>query len=875
MSRRVDARRQIDRELETHVAMLVEELMRQGMDEPAARREAARRFGQFAPIADECETIHERRVRRASWRQGLAAFAGDLRQAARVVIKTPALTFVIATTLMLGIGATTAIYSVVDQVLLRPLDYPTPERLVAISDEQGGESPTPLSFSEFTALRTDAGQTFDEIGAFFSSGLTLTNAGEPRVLRGVRLSAGIPRLLGVQPILGRLLTDADDRIGGDRTIMLSEQCWKDVFGADPKVVGRTLTLEGLPFTVVGIYPSDPSTRLPNELASDRQSDYWQPLRLDATNAPSDLHFMSAIGRLRPGVDISQARTRLTAIDARLKAVAGTTHHAALESLSDRVLGPVRRLLVVFLLAVGLVLAIACANVAGLLLAHGAVRERELAARSAIGATGRRVASQLLAESSLRALIGGVLGAGLAYVVVGVLRQSTSTHLPRLADVHVDARILAFTFGLSIVTGLLCGLVPALRATRVDLAHVLRDGGRGATTGLGHDRFRRSLVATEIALSFALLVGTALLLRSFQQLMATNKGFDSDRLVSASLSLPYSRYPDASRRVAAYDEILMRIRALPGVQAAALTTNLPIEGGTNGGVRVEGKTFPSDQDAVAEKRVVSDGYFETIGARFVAGRSFTHGDAAGAMPAVIINATFARRLLDGATAIGRRVDFNWDTEGFQTVVGVVADIKEQALTESRPAPAIYIPIAQRPISSAFLVVRTSGDPSSLLASIRRAVVSVDPSLPLSNIRTIDTILRTGVSAQRLGMSLLGAFSLVAVVLAAIGLYGVISYSVVQRTQELGVRAALGATRAGIVTLILGQSGGVVAIGLAAGAVLARFGAGLLAAQLFGVTPGSVGIYVVVAATLAVVALAASAVPAARASRIEPLAALRAE
>jgi predicted permease len=855
--------------------MLVESLIERGHDPDAARREAFERFGSFESVAVECDVINQRRLRRLDRRHAMGAFLVDLRQAWRSVIKTPTLSLVIALTLMVGIGATTSIFSVVDQVLLRPLSYPSADRLVAITDDQGSDAPTPVSFPEFNALSTLARQTFDDVGVYFWTTLTLTNAGEPRVLHGARVSAGIPRLLGARPLLGRAFTDADDKPVGERTIMLSEQCWRSVFNADRNVVGRVLTLNGLPYTVVGVYPSSATSRLPNELATGRNSDYWQGLRLDAARAPSTTHFMSAIGRLHGDISIAAASARLASSSRVLQESSGTTHRPVLQSLTERIVGPVRSLLATFLCAVALMLSIACANVAALLLARGAARQRELAVRAAIGASAQRIAAQILTESCLRALAGGMLGVGLAYVVVGTLRRSASIQLPRMSDVHVDLRVLLFTFALAIAVGVVCGVIPALRAGRVDLAAALRDGSRGLTASLGRDRFRRGLVVVEIALSFALLVGTALLGRTVQQLLATNKGFNPDRLISASVTLPSTRYPDDPRRLGAFAEILKSVRAIPGIEAASLSSSLPVEGGTDGGVIIEGKVFANEQEAVAEKRIVSDGYFETVGAKMVSGRAFTTSDAAGGPLTAIVNATFARRLLDGGEAIGHRVDFNWETKGMQTVVGVAPDIKEGPLSDTRAVPAIYVPIAQRPTPSVYLIVRTAGQPSSMIPAIRRALLRVDPNLPLSDVRTMDDLLRGGIATQRLGAALLSAFSSVALLLAAVGLYGVTNYAVVQRTQELGVRAALGATRPELVSLVMRQGARFVLPGVLLGVVVGRLGANLLASQLFGVSPGAAVVYALVAALLAAVAGVATLIPALRAARTDPLVALRAE
>ena len=864
------SRRAIERELLFHLEMIVEDLVAQGLPRREAEAEARRRFGDPEAAARDCYTIDQRRHRRRGRMEHMWTLVDDLRQAARAVRKSPMLTVIVSVTLMLGLGATTAMFSLVDQVLVRPLPYPSPGELVAIRD---GEADNPLSFPEYLALKSAGTAAFSDVGTWWATTLTLTNAGEPQVLKGNRLSASLPRMLGVKPILGRMFDDADDLPGGERVLMLSEDCWRRVFGGDPRIIGRVLTLEGLPFTVVGVFPSSAGAMLPDELRSGRQSDYWQALRLTEKSAPAGLNFLSVVGRTR-ALTPSALQAELKDIAPRFQALSGPTHIPVARPLPDQVLGSARGLLALFLGAVSLVLLIACANVAGLLLARAAARQRELAVRAAIGASRIRIAAQLLTESVLRSLIGGALGVALAFGIIAVLRGSSAVQLPRLAEVHVDPTVLAFAVLLAVLTGLLCGAIPALRASQINLTDALRDGGRGTVGGLGRDRFRRALVISEVALSFTLLVGAGLLLQSFRHLLDVPMGFNPDRVITAEIDLPYTRYPDSSRVVAAYAEMLTTIRAIPGVQAAAFTSSLPVEGGTNGGVGIEGKTFPPDARPGAQKRIVSAGYFEALGATLAAGRYFDATDVMGAPPVAVVNTAFVKRWLDDRYAVGRRVDFAWDTQGLQTIVGVIADIREGPLDQAAE-PAIYVPLSQRPSSSMYLVVRSAGEPGSLVQALRRALLSVDPLLPLSNVRLARDIVTSSASTQRLGMWLLTAFSLIAVTLAAVGLYGVVSYSVVQRTSEFGVRAALGATRGRIMALVLRQGVTLVGLGFVLGAIGGRSGAALLTAQLFGVTPGSPALYLSVAAVLVVVTLLAMIVPAIRAGRSDPLAALRAE
>jgi predicted permease len=861
----------VARELRVHVDMLIEDLIAGGMTRAEAEAEAARRFGNVDPVARECTTISRRARRRTQRSDSMRGLYDDARQAVRSLRQAPLLTIIISLTLMIGIGATTTIFSIVDQVLLRPLAYAAPERLLMIRDDV--DSDNPLSFPEYSALKQVSGGTFSDVGAWFASTLTLTGVDEPVVLKGDRLSASVPRMLGVRPILGRTFADADDNPAGDRLLMLSEASWRRLFNADPAIVGRVLTLEGLPFTVIGVYPSDATTLLPDEIASGRRSDYWQSLRLDNAGAPADLHFMSVIARLSPGLPASEANARLHALAGRLHSLTGGPHTPTATSLSERVIGPAKPMVELFAAAVLLVLLIACANVAGLLIARAAARQRELAVRSAIGASGGRIASQLIIESVLRSLIGGALGIAFAYALLATLRATTVLQLPRMRELHVDTRLLAFAVLLSLAVGLVCGVVPALRARRIEVASALREGGRGAHTSLGADAFRRALVVFEISLSFSLLVSAGLLLESFQRLLHVDKGFDPEHVVSAALNLPGTRYPDDVRQLAFYRDALARVRAIPGVSAAALTSGLPIEAGTNGGVGIEGRTFAPNEKPLAEKRIVSVGYFETLGAKTLTGRSFEARDAGG--PAsVIVNATFVKKYLGGGPAVGRRVDFSWDTHGLQTIVGVVDDVREGPLDES-PHPAIYIPLAQRPSSSMYLVVRTAMEPTSLVPAMRAAVLSADARMPLSDVRLLTDVIEGGASLQRTGSWLLGAFSILALALATIGLYGVISYAVLQRMREFGVRSALGASRGELLRLVADQAARFVVIGLAIGAVIARGGAALLRAQLFGVSATSPAVYVVVALVLSATAALAVIAPAIRASRADPLVALRAE
>jgi predicted permease len=519
-----------------------------------------------------------------------------------------------------------------------------------------------------------------------------------------------------------------------------------------------------------------------------------------------------------------------------------------------------------------VLLIACANVANLLLARAAVRRREIAIRAALGAARGRLVRQLLAESLLLALLGGAAGVLVAWAGVAGLRALGPGSVPRLAETTVDARILGFALVLSLCTGLLFGLLPALRASRADLGEVMKEGARG--TAGGRERLRGALIVAEVALSFALLIGAGLLFRSLERLLAVDKGFDAERVLSSYLLLPYSSYPEGHQQAAFFREVRERARALPGVQTAALVTDIPLAGGTNGGIGIEGREYPPGKEPFAEKRIASPGYFEALRIRILAGRVFNERDIAGAPAVVVVNQAFAQSYFPGESAVGKRVDFRWGTSGMQEIVGVVGDVREQALHQ--PArPAIYIPFGQRPAEWAYLLVRTAGDPLGIVPSLRREVAALDRNLPVAEVRTLEDVVAAGLAARRLAMALFGVFSGLSLVLAALGLYAVISYMVVQRRQEIGIRMALGARTEQVVRSVLSQGLALIAAGVIVGAVAALWLGRFLAGLIFGVGTTDPATFAGVALLLVMAALVASLVPALRATQLDPASVLRSE
>ena len=867
----------LDDEFRFHLETEIEELVASGLSPERARAAALERFGSVEAFRAECAAADARRrarERRADWwdtvrqdvRHTWRAFRRDRRFLATALL-----------TLTIGIGATTTIFSAVYAALLRPLPYPEPARLVFVSDQR--DAATPMSYPEVEDWAAQ-GDVFAELAAYFTTSLVLAGAGDPEVLSGARVSASLPRLLGVRPSLGRAFRAEEELPGAEKVILLSDALWRRRFAADPAAVGRVVTLSGNPYTVIGVLPAGLEATLPTDLASTRAMDYWVPLRLDAERAPRGLHFLTVVGRLRPGVDLARARARLTALAAQMRQSDRDRHGVTVGALAERVTGEARPLLLLLLGAVAIVLLVTWVNVANLLLVRGVGRQREFAIRGALGASRRRVVRQLLTESVVLATAAGVLGVGVAYGGLAALRglagwSSGAAALPRVAQAQVDAGVLAFALGLSAATGIGFGLLPALRVSRGMLAPVLRSGGRGTTARGARDRLRSTLVILEVALSFVLLIGAGLLVRSFDRLLTVDKGYDPTQVLTFEITLPPSRYPDARAQTAFFGAVVERVGALPGVESAALTASLPLGGGSNGGFTLVGRPTRVEDQPMAEKRVVTGAFFRTLRVPLVAGRTFDARDVAGAPQVAIVNQSFVRRYFPNESPLGRRLEFDWDTEGAQEIVGVVGDMRERTLREP-PVPTIYVPFGQRLGDPAMVVVaRAAGDPARLVAGVRSAVRSVDPGQPISAVGSLDELVSRGAAGQRVAMSLFGAFGVLSLVLAAVGLYVVISSGVTARVQELGVRRALGARGRDVVRLVLAQGARLLLLGVVVGGAAALGGARMLRSLLFGVGVGDLATFLGVAAVLALTALAAMLVPAVRASRIDPLAALREE
>jgi putative ABC transport system permease protein len=796
----------------------------------------------------------------------------DLRYAARVLRKSPTFTLVSTLTLALGIGATTAIFSVVDAVMLRPLPYRDADRLVRIWESDVPRGRPEFSVSQPNFLDFHAQPDFRTNGRDQRRHDALTTADGVEPIIGAADHHRLLPMLGASPALGRNFLPEEDRPGGNtRVAVVTHGFWQRRLSADPGAVGKTVSLNGASYSVVGVLPQSFVWAAPN-------LDLFVPLAADPAQNRGD-HQLIALGKLKPGVSLQQANADLQAIAAQLSAQYPESNggwSVLLRSFYDWLV-PVesRRMLVVFLAAVGFVLLIAAGNVANLLLARAATRQKEMSIRVALGASRRRVLSQLLVESILLALIGGAAGFALAFGVTTTMKAiAPATAVPRLDEVVIDARVLAFATLASVLTGVLFGLAPALHASRPNMNEALKDAGRTGSGGAGRQRLRDALVVAEVALSVALLVGAGLLVRSMWTLQRVNPGFDPQNLLTLQTSFtgPQDRTGDNAR--AFYRETLDRIAALPGVTSVGTASIVPLSGGnTSIEVVIEGR--PADAKGIvpsADWRVVSAGYFKTLGVN-VRGRDFDARDV-GETSSVIIGDEMAKRYWPGVDPIGRQFYWHSTTGPLMTIVGVAGDIRNLTL-ETDPAPVIYLPSTAFRWNPTFLIVRTATDPAGQVAAVRGVIRSVDPKVPVSNIRTAEEILEASVGPRRFTMALLGSFAAVALVLACVGLFGVMSYLVSQRMHDIGVRLALGALPGDIFRIVVGRG-----MALAAGGTLLGLGAAFwlsrsLEALLFQVRPTDAFTFATVVIVLLTVALVACAVPARRATRVDPVIALRYE
>jgi putative ABC transport system permease protein len=809
----------------------------------------------------------------------------DLRYGARMLLKSPGFTLIAVITLALGIGANTAIFSLVNSILLRQLPFRQPERLVRVDSRRLAPGKYSFTLPDFIDYR-DQNQSLSGIAAFTSWSANFTDQGEPEQLQGLRISANAFELLGVEAVAGRVLAPGDDTPGQQHVAVLSYGLWRRRFGADPQLVGKKLTLNGASYTVVGVLP--PQFFFPTPL---REAELAVPLAPDADplrGVRTSTNFLRALGRLKPGVTREQAEMDLTAVAQRLRQQYPVANRqklgVTLSPLHEEVVGSFRLMLWVLLGAVGVVLLITCVNLANLTLARATGRRREMAIRAALGATRRRLVQQLATESLLLALFGAGLGLLLAFYGIGLLLALSPETLPRAGEVSIDFRVLGFTLALSLLAGALFGLAPAWQATRVSLNEELKGSGRGASGGERQNRARSLLVVSEIALSVVLLAGAGLLIKSFLRLQAVNPGFEAENALAIRLSLPKAQYSNRAAVTVFYEKLRPRLESLPGVEAVGFVSALPLSG-TSFSIpfTIEGRATSPDEAQRADYRAVDAGYFRALKIPLIAGREFNGRDAAEAPPVALISQNLARLHWPNGNPLGARLRINDNNQGPRPVevVGVVGDVKHLSL-DGEPAPHIYLPVHQAHedgvawlTNTQYWLLRTTVDPLTLSAAARREIQAVDRNAPASNIRTMEQYLAASVAPRRFNLRLLTIFAASALVLAATGLYGVISYGVAQRKRELGIRIALGARPGDVLKLVTGEGMALAIIGVALGLMAALALTRVMEGLLFGVSATDPLTFMVIALLLMFVALLACYIPARRATKVDPLIALKSE
>jgi len=815
----------------------------------------------------------------------------DLRYGVRTLLKHPGFTLIAVLTLAVGIGASTSIFSVVNAVLLNPLPYEEPDRLMMVWDsnaELGREHDGP-SPGNFLDLQQQNG-LFSSATAWFVTARTLTDAQDAEQVQCAQVSSNFFTTLRVRAASGRVFSTTDTQgvvmslatqyVAGDRTVVVSDALWRRRYGGDPGLVGRQITINGVDWQVIGIMPA--GFALP-----DREVDLWAPWDIPRTYAerfptgmPRDFRFLHVVGRLQPGVTTEQARSQLDSFSAALAEQHPKSNRGwrmKLVPMLEEQVGKTRPMLGLLFAAVALVLVIVCANVVSLLLARGATRQREIAVRAALGASRARLVGQLLTESLLLAGLGGIGGLWLSSFGLDALIALAPEGIPRLDEVAIDRRVLLFTVAVSVLTGALVGLIPALRSSKTDLTIALKEGGnKGAAGGRSH-RLRHTLVVAELAVALVLLAGAGLMMRSFARILAVDPGFDSRNLLTMHISLNGAAYGQGKSAIY-YQQLIQRLQSLPSVVSAAAVTTLPM---SKAGVDFDrpywraGEAEPGGEADKAAIRMATPEYFGTIGIPILAGRNFTAQDRRETPAVIVVSESFARKVWPDGQAIGRQLmlDYNRGKYAYQ-VVGITRDIRYYGL-KSEPKPEVFIPHAQNAYLPMNVIVRTAADPMQMLGAVRQEVRALDPAQPVSRVDTMERLVARWIAPDRFSLWLLGLLAVIALLLAAVGIYGVLSFTVSQRTQEIGVRMALGARKEDVLKLVVGQGLQLVAIGVAIGLAGASALTRLMKTLLFGVSATDPATFVIVALLLAFVTLFACWLPARRAAKVDPITALRQE
>jgi len=874
---------EIVEEFSQHLTDEYEAAINRGASEEEARHAVFEELNASDFLSRELKRVERRAPANAviPGREGnlFADIGQDLRYGLRTLIKNPGFTIVAVIALALGIGANSAIFSVVNAVLLRPLPYKNPDQLVVIWENATHlgfpkDTPSPANFLDWRQQSS----LFEGMAAFAERSFNLTGVGEPERLDGRRVSANLFEMLGVKPIVGRTFVPQEDQPGA-KVVLLNESLWKRRFGGDPGVIGRAVNLNGKPYTVVGVLPQ--TVRLPTP--GNWRDQVWVPLAFPSEEAASrGAHYLEVIARMKTGMTLPKAQAEMDTIAARLAQQYpdfNARRGAVVTPLHEEIVGKMKSPLLILLGAVAFVLLIACANVANLLLARAAVRQKEIALRLALGANRARLTKQLLVESVLLSLVGGLVGLGLAYFGLNVLTRFIPQDVAQADTITIDAKVLLFTLAVAVITGLIFGLAPATQASHFNLNETLKEGGRDSGGGVRSKRLRNSLVIAEVATSFILLVGAGLLINSFVHLRTLDPGFRADHLLALNVDLSEVKYPDTQRRTAFFEEVTHRVQTLPGVQSVAVAGNLPFTyNGDSTSIAVEGIPDPPiDQWPDVIYRTIGPGYLATMGIPLVRGRDFNDQDTLDTTPVVVISEKTAKRYWPNEDPIGKRLktgatasDVPW-----RTVIGLVKDVRQNDFI-AEPKMQMYFSYRQvKDLVANALVVRTSVDPLSLATPVRNTIWAVDKDQPVANIDSMEHIVAGAVARQRFSMLLLAIFAGLALALAAVGIYGVMSYSVAQQTREIGIRIALGAQRRDVLRMTVKEGLKLVGVGLLIGLTSAFVLTRVMESLLFGISATDPVTFGIICVVLLMVAALASYIPALRATTVDPMVALRAQ
>ena len=872
---------ELHEELRFHVEHEVEKYRRSGMSEEQARRQVRLVFGGQDQVKEDC--------REARGTRFVETALQDVRYSLRSMRKNPGFFAIATLTLAFGIGASTAVFSLVDTILLKPMPYPNANRVAMLWRRWplAGIGDSPWAPAEYGFLARTA-TTFQNLGAFKKDSFNLTGSGSPELLEGVRASAGFFTVLGMSPALGRTFTAEEDQPGHDHMVVLSNRLWQTRFGGDASIVGKTIDLNGDPYTVIGVMPA--SFTFPNQdgippiLDLPKETELWVPLLLPAVPLRGAASDLGVIGLLEPGATVSGLEQELGVYERRLEELIPQEKGSSMRAvpLERQAVGDARRPLLLLQGAVSVVLLIACANVAGLTLNRSLGRRRELTLRGALGAGRSRLMGQLMTESLLLATAGGLMGILFGEASLYFVKRFGPDGIPHLHEIGLNVWVILYALGITLLSGVLFGLAPALGATRVNMVEALKEGGQRSGGSATAPRIRNLLMVAQVAMAMVLVIAAGLLVRTFYSMLDSDSGFKAARVVTFELPLPASKYADTGRMAQVYRQVLLRLQSVPGVQSAGIASVVPLGGAPDGTVirLPEHPTMDQSENPFANYSFASPGYFSTIGTTLLRGRDFSDADTLSSVPVTIITGSMAKRYFPGEDPIGKQVGVGNPKIPVRTIIGVVADIKHESLREE-PDPEMFVPYTQSEIrawpsmQAMQFAVQTKGDQTAIADGIRQAVHGVDQDLPVAKFATLTTLVDRSMTADRFSMLLVGAFGILALLLASIGMYGVIAYSVMQRTAEIGVRMALGAQRAQIFAMILRQASRLAFAGIGVG-LIAAFGATRLMARfLYGVTPWDPITFAGVSLLLAGVVFLACYFPARRAMKVDPMIALRCE